>query len=182
MVPPAKVFQEPTIPSVSSSPKFTTSISVVECDQEKAPLAANTDGYAVLHPRRSPRFTIHSQPPKEPVRTVSQEEGMSVIRFRNEDALIKSGHQLDPVTGEIAKIPQGVVWEMTDEEFAAHAASFNAAQCVEMIREAHKQVARCFKRGAEWYYAAGRWLAWVKKKTCTLVGLIGWHFARMNVP
>lgn len=100
---------------------------------------------------------------------------MSVATFRNESELKKAGFQLDPVTGDVCKIPQqGVVWEMTDEEFAAHAATFSAGQCATMIQEAKDQAIRCFKRGAEWYYAAGRWLLWAKKKNVFVGGWEGW--------
>lgn len=98
---------------------------------------------------------------------------MSTIRIRNEEELSNAGLQLDPTTGELATIPQGVVWEMTDDQFAAFAVSFSSTQCAAMIREALEQGLRCLKRGAEWYYAAGRWLSWVKEKQ--LYGIEGWE-------
>ena len=98
---------------------------------------------------------------------------MSVPKFRDERELKKAGLQLDPVTGEVAAIPQVVVWEMTDEQFEAHAARLSADQCATMIQEAKNQATRCFKRGAEWYYAAGRWLLWAKKKNA-FAGWEGW--------
>jgi hypothetical protein len=99
---------------------------------------------------------------------------MSVAKFRDERELKKAGLQLDPVTGEVATIPLAVVWEMTDEEFDAHAAKFSAGQCATMIQEAKNQAIRCFKRGAEWYYAAGRWLLWAKKKNVFAGGWEAW--------
>jgi hypothetical protein len=89
---------------------------------------------------------------------------MSVIKICNEDEPAHQGHELVPMKGEIDTVLHGLVWEMNDDQFAAFASQFNTAQCAAMIRDAHQQCLACFKRGAEWYYAAGRWLAWVKAK------------------
>lgn len=99
---------------------------------------------------------------------------MSVAKFRDERELKKAGFHLDPVTGEVATIPLAVVWEMTDEQFEAHAAKFSAGQCAMMIQDAKNQAIRCFKRGAEWYYAAGRWLLWAKKQNVFAGGWEAW--------
>ena len=72
-----------------------------------------------------------------------------------------------------AKTKHKPVWEMDHDQFGAFAAGFSGEQIAHLIREAHKQAVGCLKRGAEWYYAAGRWLGFVRNNH--LYGDNGWE-------
>ena len=54
------------------------------------------------------------------------------------------------------------VWTMTDAEFAEYAQGIHINTVTSKIKEALREGIASLKRGVEWYYAAGRWLNYVK--------------------
>jgi hypothetical protein len=98
---------------------------------------------------------------------------MSTLKVKSETDLAKMGLQVDPVKNEARPIRQGVVWDMSLEEFNTFAAGFTGEQIADKIKEALDQGLSSLKRGAQWYYTAGRWLNFIK--TNKLYPQDGWE-------
>lgn len=75
-------------------------------------------------------------------------------------------HTAEPITA-MTTVPTVIktiqVAEMPDDEFADYAAGFTAAQAAQIIKNAHTQGLLYVRRGAWWYYLAGRWLKYAEQ-------------------